>query len=31
MIREMVEILTNDGFKEHTNLDPGTIHMEKFW
>jgi ferredoxin--NADP+ reductase len=31
MIREMVELLENAGFKEHTNLDPGTIHLEKFW
>lgn len=31
MIREMVELLTASGFKEHSNLDPGTIHMEKFW
>ena len=31
MIREMVEILTEADFKEHTNLDPGTIHLEKFW
>ena len=31
MIREMIELLTHSGFKEHSNLDPGTIHMEKFW
>ena len=31
MIKEMVELLTDDSFKEHTNLDPGTIHLEKFW
>ena len=31
MIREMVQILTESGFSEHTNLNPGTIHLEKFW
>ena len=31
MIKEMVALLTESGFKEHSNLDPGTIHMEKFW
>ena len=31
MIREMVILLVENGFKEHTNLDPGTIHLEKFW
>jgi ferredoxin--NADP+ reductase len=31
MIKEMVALLTESGFKEHTSLDPGTIHLEKFW
>jgi ferredoxin--NADP+ reductase len=31
MIREMVDLLKKSAFKEHTTLDPGTIHLEKFW
>jgi ferredoxin--NADP+ reductase len=31
MIREMVELLEKSGFREHTKLEPGSIHMEKYW
>jgi len=31
MIREMIALLQNDGFQEHTSLKPGTIHLEKYW
>ena len=31
MIREMINILGKSGFKEHTNLEPGSIHLEKYW
>lgn len=31
MIREMIELLSVNGFKEHTSLDPGTLHLEKYW
>jgi ferredoxin--NADP+ reductase len=31
MIREMIALLGKSGFKEHTSLQPGTIHLEKYW
>lgn len=31
MIREMLLLLEKSGFKEHTSLEPGSIHMEKYW
>ena len=31
MIREMLELLGKSGFREHTKLEPGSIHMEKYW
>jgi len=31
MIREMLVLLGKYGFREHTNLEPGSIHMEKYW
>jgi ferredoxin--NADP+ reductase len=31
MIREMLELLEGSGFREHTKLDPGSIHLEKYW
>lgn len=31
MIREMLELLETSGFREHSNREPGSIHMEKYW
>jgi ferredoxin--NADP+ reductase len=31
MIREMLLLLEKSDFREHTNLEPGSIHMEKYW
>lgn len=31
MIRQMLELLAESGFKEHSKLEPGSIHMEKYW
>ena len=31
MIREMINLLAKSGFKEHSSLEPGTIHLEKYW
>jgi len=31
MILEMVELLEKSDFREHTKLEPGSIHMEKYW
>jgi len=31
MIKEMIRLLEENHFKEHTNLEPGSIHMEKYW
>ncbi len=31
MIDEMMATLEAEGFKEHTNISPGQIHVEKYW
>ena len=31
MIESMVEILNNEGYKEHKKRDPGQTHVERFW
>lgn len=31
MIEGMIELLTAEGFSEHSRRSPGTIHVEKFW
>jgi ferredoxin--NADP+ reductase len=31
MIREMLEFLEKVDFREHTKLEPGSIHLEKYW
>jgi pyruvate formate lyase activating enzyme len=31
MTEEMVAMLVNEGFKEHTRDEPGQIHAEKYW
>lgn len=31
MIEEMIELLGEDGFQEHTNTKPGQIHVERYW
>jgi ferredoxin--NADP+ reductase len=31
MVEGMLEILTAEGFTEHSRRNPGTIHVEKFW
>ena len=31
MIMSMNDILTSDGFREHTRKNPGTLHFEKYW
>ena len=31
MIREMIDLLAKSGFKEHSSLEPGSIHLEKYW
>jgi len=31
MIEGMLDILTKDGFTEHTKKTPGQVHVEKYW
>ena len=31
MIETMMGILEAEGFTEHTNKQPGQIHVEKYW
>jgi ferredoxin--NADP+ reductase len=31
MIQGMLDLLTEDGFAEHTKKSPGQIHLEKYW
>ena len=31
MIREMIRVLAEDGFREQTKKVPGEVHLEKFW
>ena len=31
MIEDMVELLSSDGFTEHTRKTPGSIYMERYW
>ena len=31
MIDTMVEVLENEGFKEHSKKSPGQIHLERYW
>ena len=31
MIREMLILLEQEGFREHSTLEPGSIHLEKYW
>ncbi|MBN1590897.1 MAG: ferredoxin--NADP reductase [Pirellulales bacterium] len=31
MIKGMIELLTADGFVEHSEQTPGQIHLEKYW
>ena len=31
MIRQMLELLEQDGFREHKSLEPGSVHLEKYW
>ena len=31
MIQEMLRVLAEDGFQEHTKRVPGQVHLEKFW
>jgi ferredoxin--NADP+ reductase len=31
MIENMLAILVNEGFTEHTTKSPGQIHLEKYW
>lgn len=31
MTENMVELLTNDGFREHTKKEPGQIFVERYW
>jgi len=31
MIEEMLKLLTEKGFSEHTKKTPGTVHLERYW
>lgn len=31
MIQNMLPVLEDEGFREHTKKSPGNIHMEKYW
>ena len=31
MIEELEQSLTARGFRKHTRLHPGTLHLEKYW
>lgn len=31
MIQDMIQILAEEGFREHTRRTPGQVHMEKYW
>jgi ferredoxin--NADP+ reductase len=31
MIDTMVEILSGQGYREHTKKSPGNIHLERYW
>jgi ferredoxin--NADP+ reductase len=31
MIEDMVELLTAEGFAEHSRRQPGNVHVERFW
>jgi ferredoxin/flavodoxin---NADP+ reductase len=31
MIENMIHLLTQAGFREHSNRSPGEIHLEKYW
>lgn len=31
MIEDMVEILSKEGFREHTKKEPGEVHVERYW
>jgi ferredoxin--NADP+ reductase len=31
MIEDMIELLVEDGFAEHTRKTPGTIYVERYW
>lgn len=31
MIEDMMSLLNGEGFREHKKLDPGQIHVEKYW
>lgn len=31
MIRDVIELLAADGFREHSRKSPGQIHTEKYW
>ena len=31
MIEEMLQLLGEDGFREHRTRSPGQVHLEKYW
>jgi hypothetical protein len=31
MIECMLDLLSDEGFKEHKKREPGQIHLEKYW
>ncbi len=31
MLEEMLQLLAEDGFQEHTRKSPGQVHLEKYW
>jgi hypothetical protein len=31
MIDTLIEILTEEGYQEHTRKSPGNIHLERYW
>jgi hypothetical protein len=31
MIEDMVDLLAEDGFREHTRKSPGEVYAERYW
>jgi hypothetical protein len=31
MIEDMIGLLQQEGFREHTGRQPGQVHLEKYW